>query len=146
MSRWLNAIICFIVFSILGGIFIYIGLKNPILSSFLYTGIIFIIVGVIWILYTAISGAARTKKINYLTEKGIKGTATIVNARTTGVYINRMPRVKITFRIELPGKQPYEIKKGKTVGYLNLSAIQIGATFPCYVDENNPKKVYIQYL
>ena len=83
------------------------------MTSFYFMGALFIIMGIAWFAYDIIKGSARTKKINRLTGQGIKGTATIVSARDTGVFVNRMPRIKITFRIDLPGKQPYEIKKAK---------------------------------
>ena len=96
-----------VVYSIVGGILIYFSFTNPFISWLLYLGVFFIVLGIVWFVYDITKGLAREKRVNRLTGQGIKGTATIVEARTTGVMINRMPRIKFKFRISLPGKQPY---------------------------------------
>lgn len=56
---------------------------------------------------------------------GIKGRARIVNANNTGVFINEQPQIEIDFRIEIPGRDPYDASDKIVMHHLRQSRCRL---------------------
>ena len=63
-SKKVNSIIILISFTITGILFIYTAYMIPMLSSFYYVGGAFIILGIVWVLYVALSERTKAKNID----------------------------------------------------------------------------------
>ena len=104
--------------------------------------VVFLIIAVIGG-YTLYNYNQKSKR-KYLTENGIQGTAMLLSVQPTGIYINRLPRYMMRFRINIPGREPYEITKSKVVNYLSISRLIPGFLFSVLVDPKKPRRVWLK--
>jgi hypothetical protein len=53
--------------------------------------------------------------------------------------------LRIELRVEVGGRQPYDVTVKREVEHIHLARVQTGATFPVRVDETNPQKTGIDF-
>ena len=113
-------------------------------TGMVLTGAILGITGLLLILFGAASlrKAAANKRID---ETGLAGTGQIVGLTQTGMYMNDNPQVGIQMVVSVPGKNPYQVEVRQFVPLILLGSIQIGATLPVKVDQQDPSKVVIDW-
>ncbi|HUF05434.1 MAG TPA: hypothetical protein VMM38_14830 [Aridibacter sp.] len=88
----------------------------------------------------------RKKTIAELQERGLKGTATVVELIDTGMLINHNPRVTLVLDVVVERQPAYQIRKTETVPITRLPQIQPGQSIEVLVDPNereNPDRVMI---
>lgn len=88
----------------------------------------------------------RQQTIAELQERGLKGTATVVELIDTGMLINYNPRVTLVLDVVVERQAPYQIRKTETIPMTRLPQIQPGQKVEVLVDPNdrhNPDRVMI---
>jgi Protein of unknown function (DUF3592) len=77
----------------------------------------------------------------------LTGTAKILSVQqTTGpMREGHNLALRIALRVEVPGRQPYDVKVERTVDLNHMARVQPGATIPVWVDPTNPQKVRIDF-
>jgi hypothetical protein len=53
--------------------------------------------------------------------------------------------VQIELRVQIPGRQPYDVKVKRRVDAVHTARLHTGATIPVQVDETNPQKVVLDF-
>lgn len=66
---------------------------------------------------------------------GEPGTATLVNARQTGQFVNYAPMIEATLHVETPGRAPMTVTVQEPVEQLHLARLVPGAVLPVRVGE-----------
>ncbi|MBV8860525.1 MAG: hypothetical protein JO259_01500 [Mycobacterium sp.] len=80
----------------------------------------------------------------------MSGTARISAVQTTGASIQRgghppAYQCQIALRVEIPGRQPYDVMVRQLVDTVALPAVQPGATVAVQVDSANSQNVRIDF-
>ncbi|MFX1449317.1 MAG: hypothetical protein ACFFCM_00660 [Promethearchaeota archaeon] len=107
-----------------------------------------IISGIILYFYTQ----KRTRE--YLKEKGIRGTATLLSIKRSSWLLNlrssysrdNYTRFKLKFRIDIPGIEPYNITRSIEILNIVPGLFKIGSQYTALVDPNNHKRVRIRTI
>jgi hypothetical protein len=129
---------------ILGGAFLVAGLAvlgliaaGTAPGALAVMAVIFVLVGLLngGIGVTMLRSGRHRKQ---LLTTGIAGTATVREVHQTSVRVNDQPLLSMTLDVQLPGREPYQVKKRQVVQYLGLSGMYPGATFAVRV---NPAKL-----
>ena len=127
-----------VLFFFIGGIAFTIAIPE------IWLGQIWIVVSVgLGIMYLVMN--RRADKVEKLRTTGIPGQATVLSVGQTGVYINEMPQMKLTLRVEAKGTEPFEIDKKATVPFSALAKVTPGAVFPVYLDPEKPDDVSLDW-
>jgi len=74
---------------------------------------------------------------------GIAGTATVKGLNDTGTMLNNAPVMDIDLTVQVPGREPYDVKHRQLVAFAALGNFQPGKTFPVHVDQQDPTKIVI---
>lgn len=79
-----------------------------------------------------------------LYEKGIVGQAEILEAPSER-RVSEIGEADMTFkfRVEIPGREPYEVKNWQTVGRYSWERMRPGALVECRVHPENPERVLL---
>ena len=81
-----------------------------------------------------------------LQERGLRGSATVVELIDTGMLINYNPRVNLVLDVVVERQAPYRITKTETIPMTRLPQVQPGQAIEVLVDPNdrqNPDRVVI---
>ncbi len=104
--------------------------------------------GLVWIfLQLAVNGALfgylswQKKRAVFFAQNGIRATATILSAETTGTTINDMPQIALRLEIAPSDRMPYSITDKRCWNPLALAGLQKGAKQPVLIDPRRPKKI-----
>lgn len=104
--------------------------------------------GMIWILLQLVMNGAlfgylsrQKMRALYFSRNGIRSTATILSAETTGTTINDMPRIALRLEIAPPDRMPYTITDKRCWNPLALAGLQKGAKLPVLIDPRRPKRI-----
>lgn len=118
-----------IFFYIMGGVFLAVAASS-----------IPILVVILWVFsYFAKGLKQKQETLKELQERGLKGTATVVELIDTGMLVNYNPRVNIVLDVVVERQAPYRIKKTETIPMTRLPQIQPGQTIEVLVDPNDPQ-------
>jgi hypothetical protein len=74
---------------------------------------------------------------------GVPGTATVNALSDTGTMLNNSPVMEIDLTVQVPGRDPYDVKHRQLVAYAAMGNFQPGKTFPVHVDQQDPSKIVI---
>jgi hypothetical protein len=74
-------------------------------------------------------------------ERGLRGTATVKDAKRTGASVNAMPVLRLELEVSIPGKPPYQAFD-RVLAY--PGTIERDQVFECVVDPKKPERVVIQ--
>jgi len=77
---------------------------------------------------------SRNRRIQHLEAAGIRGTATILQMRDTGVMVNDQPQVWMELQVDLPGRSPVFLEKRQVISYNALGQVQVGGIFNVLAD------------
>jgi hypothetical protein len=101
-----------------------------------------IIGGVVAVVFSALR--FRNPKIR---GSALTGTAQVLSAQqAVGVREERGDvAVRVELRVQVPGREPYNVTVKRRVQLIHLPRVQTGASFPVQVDETNPQAVQIDF-
>ncbi|MBV9722590.1 MAG: hypothetical protein JO082_11835 [Mycobacterium sp.] len=71
----------------------------------------------------------------------LTGTAQVVSVASTGTMINYQYVYKIGLRVELPGREPYDVTVRQPIHPMSVAALQPGSTLRVQVDSADPQNV-----
>jgi hypothetical protein len=142
-GKWL--VITAIFELVLAGVFLVVGLMNPILRfGFVLTAAI---LGGVAILLLAWGrkwqkGYAEAQRIK---AQGVPGQATIMSMRQTGVSVNEQPQIELQLQVqdEMYGSRQVTLKE--YVPMMLLGTLSSGRPLPVKVDPANPNNVVIEW-
>jgi hypothetical protein len=75
----------------------------------------------------------------------LTGTAQVLSIQTTGTMINQSYVLKIALRVQIPGRQPYDVTVSRQIHPIQMPAIQPGTVIPVQVDAANPQNVQFDF-
>jgi hypothetical protein len=142
-GRWLT--ITAIFEFVLAGVFLVIGLNNPVLQGgFTLTAAILSGVGLLLLLWgrrwsRAYADAQRLKA------EGVAGQATIVGMRQTGVYMNEQPQIELQLQVQTEMHASYPVTVKEWVPLMLLGTLTSGRPLPVKVDPANPQRLVIEW-
>jgi hypothetical protein len=91
---------------------------------------------------SGVVGSGRKKVL----ANGIAGQALIMGSSPTGTVINEINYVvKFQLRVEIPGRQPYDVEAKDTIPITSMGAITPGTTVAVKVDPTDQSKVAIDW-
>jgi hypothetical protein len=74
----------------------------------------------------------------------LAGTAQVLSVKPTGTILNNTAHVcKFALRVQVPGREPYDVKIKQPIEVTDMSSIQRGETVSVRVSAKNPQKVRI---
>lgn len=74
---------------------------------------------------------------------GIAGMATVNALSDTGTMLNNSPVMEIDLTVQVPGREPYNVKHRQLVAFAAMGNFQPGKTLPVHVDQQDPSKIVI---
>jgi hypothetical protein len=128
-----------------------------IVAFFLIGGIAFTIalpsigIGQIWIVVAAVIGVIylvinrRTSQKLALRQKGLPGTAQVLEMSQTGVYINENPQVKMKLQVQATGIAPYQCEIKATVPLIAIGMLGTGRPLTVYVNPDDHEDIFIDW-
>jgi hypothetical protein len=129
----------------IGVVFVVIAENVPILeTSFLSTGGILAVVG----LGMFVGGIFMWKKranTQRVTATGVQGTAFVMNAAQTSMYVNGQPVVQLQLQVSTPTQAPYVVNKRETVPAMMMGRLSSGQPLPVRVDPAKPDNIVIMW-
>jgi Protein of unknown function (DUF3592) len=142
-GKWLT--ITAIIEIVLAGVFLVVGLMNPILRfGFVLTAAILGGVAILLLLWGRKwqKGYAEAQRIK---AQGVPGQATIMSMRQTGVYVNEQPQIELQLQVqdEMYGSRQVTMKE--YVPLMLLGTLSSGRPLPVKVDPANPNNVVIEW-
>jgi hypothetical protein len=142
-GKWLT--ITAIIEIVLAGVFLVVGLMNPILRfGFVLTAAILGGVAILLLLWGRKwqKGYAEAQRIK---AQGVPGQATIMSMRQTGVYVNEQPQIELRLQVqdEMYGSRQVAMKE--YVPLMLLGTLSSGRPLPVKVDPANPNNVVIEW-
>jgi hypothetical protein len=91
---------------------------------------------------SGVFGGGRRK----LLAKGVAGEALVMGVAPTGTIINGVNYVvKFQLRVQLPGREPYDVEAKDTIPITSMGAISPGTTVAVKVDPAKPSAVAIDW-
>nr|BFE66075.1 hypothetical protein GCM10020063_106010 [Dactylosporangium thailandense] len=87
----------------------------------------------------------RFREAQALRERGVPGTAQVLGARQTGVYMNEQPQVALQLRITAPGHGTYDTTVKEYVPLVATGMLGTGRPLTVLVDPLDPAKVVIEW-
>jgi hypothetical protein len=85
----------------------------------------------------------QSNKLEWFKKFGIPGTAEIISAEQTGVYINNLPQVRLKMNITTGMIAPYTITVKKVYNLIEIGKLIPGAKMQVLVDPKNPKNILL---
>ena len=74
---------------------------------------------------------------------GVAGNATVDSINDTGMLINHAPVMEMELTVNVPGREPYQVKHRQLVALSAIPNFQPGKMFPVHVDHQDPTKLVI---
>jgi hypothetical protein len=74
---------------------------------------------------------------------GLAGNATVNAISDTGTMVNNAPVMELDLQVQVPGRDPYQVKHRQLVALSAIPNFQPGKTFPVHVDNQDPSKLVI---
>jgi hypothetical protein len=142
-GRWLMITAVFEL--VLAGVFLVLGVLNPIIRSgfYLTAGILAVVASGLLIWGRKWSkGYADAQRIK---AQGLAGQATITGMRQTGVSVNEQPQIELQLDVhdQMYGSRQITLKE--YVPLMMLGTLSSGRPLPVKVDPANPNKVVIEW-
>jgi hypothetical protein len=128
-----------------------------IVAFFLIGGIAFTValpsigIGQIWIAVAVVIGVVyflinrRSDRKLALRQTGLPGTAQILEATQTGVYINENPQVKLSLNVQAQGIPPYQTEIKATVPLIALGVLGSGRPLTVYVNPDDHEDILVDW-
>ena len=74
---------------------------------------------------------------------GAAGSATVNAISDTGTMVNNAPVMELDLTVNVPGREPYQVKHRQLVAFAAMGNFQPGKVFPVHVDQQDPTKIVI---
>jgi hypothetical protein len=74
----------------------------------------------------------------------LMGMARVLSVKQKGANESSLA-LRIELRVEIPGRQPYDVAVERTVDLIHVPRVQPGATIPVQIDAANPQRVRIDF-
>ena len=74
---------------------------------------------------------------------GLAGNATVTAISDTGTMVNNAPVMELDLTVNVPGREPYQVKHRQLVAFAAMGNFQPGKVFPVHVDQQDPTKIVI---
>ena len=74
---------------------------------------------------------------------GAAGSATVNAISDTGTMVNNAPVMELDLTVNVPGREPYQVKHRQLVALSAIPNFQPGKIFPVHVDNQDPSKIVI---
>ena len=113
-------------------------------GSMVLTGGILGITGIVLIVIGLIIGR-RAAAVDQLLATGIPGTAQIVGATQTGMYLNEQPQVALNLIVTIPGRTPYAATHKSFVPLILLGRLTSGAPLAVKVDPLDAGRIVVDW-
>jgi hypothetical protein len=75
--------------------------------------------------------------------QGVAGNATVNSISDTGTMVNNAPVMELDLTVDVPGREPYQVKHRQLVALSAIPNFQPGKMFPVHVDHQDPAKLVI---
>jgi hypothetical protein len=141
--KWLYATAIFEL--VLAGVFLVIGMANPIGRSGFYLTAAILGVLSIGLLWWARRWARGYKEAQRLRASGVPGQAQILSMRQTGVYMNEQPQIELKLQVQTEMHGPYQTTVTEYVPLMLLGTLSSGRPLPVKVDPADPQKLVIEW-
>ena len=128
----------------LGLFFLIGGVAFWILLPEIYIGQIWVFVAVLLIVIFGLIGRSA-KRAEQLKREGVRGSATILGMRQTGMYVNEQPQIEFELRVEASGMTPYEVKKKAVVPLIAMGTLSNGRPLDVYIDREERERMTIDW-
>jgi hypothetical protein len=86
---------------------------------------------------------ADAEKAQDLAVNGRHGTATIIDIRRTGTFVNEDPEVEMDLEVSVDGMRPYPATHRQVVARVAAPQFHPGATVPVKVDPLEPTSLVV---
>ncbi|MFI5914960.1 hypothetical protein [Dactylosporangium sp. NPDC051541] len=130
---------------LLGVTFIVIGNFVPeITTTFTLVGGVLAATAVILFLF-GMRFHRRFREAQALREHGVRGTAQVLGANQTGVYLNEQPQMALQLRITAPGHGTYDTTIKEYVPFIAMGMLGSGRPLTVLVDPLDPAKVIVEW-
>jgi hypothetical protein len=141
--KWMYATAIFEL--VLAGVFLVIGMANPIVrGGFSVTAAILGVLSVGLLLW-ARRWARGYKEAQRLRTFGVPGHAQIMSMRQTGVSMNEQPQVQLNLQVQTEMHGPYQTTVTEYVPLMLLGMLSTGRPLPVKVDPADPQKLVIEW-
>ncbi|MGB9721580.1 MAG: hypothetical protein ACPL28_08895 [bacterium] len=151
--NWRALIFVTIPFITIGVIFILLAFNTspdaktgdgyPLKVFYFLMGCFFIILIIALVGGIIIWNSRQKKNIQWFKKFGIPGTAEIISAEQTGVYINNLPQVRLRMSVTTSMIAPYTVTIKKVYNFIEIGKLVPGAKMQILVDPKNPKRVLL---
>jgi hypothetical protein len=142
-AKWLYITAIFEL--LLAGVFVVVALTVPAAAGGMWlTAGILGVVG-LGLLVWASKMSKGLEEADRLREVGLEGTARIVSAEQTGMYMNENPLVEMDLDVTVGGRPPYRVHHKDWIPLIMLGTLSSGLALPVRVDPQDPSKVLIDW-
>jgi hypothetical protein len=141
--KWMYATAIFEL--VLAGVFLVIGMANPIVRGGFYLTAAILGVLSVGLLLWARRWARGYKEAQRLRTSGVPGQAQIMSMRQTGVYMNEQPQVQLSLQVPTEMHGPYQTTVTEYVPLMLLGMLSAGRPLPVKVDPADPQKLVIEW-
>jgi hypothetical protein len=87
----------------------------------------------------------RFREAQALRANGVRGTAQVLGAQQTGVYLNEQPQLALQLRISAPGHGTYDTTIKDYVPFVAMGLLGSGRPLTVLVDPLDPAKVIVEW-
>ena len=130
---------------VLAGIFLVIGLMEPILmGGFALTAAILGGTGLLLIFF-GLRSRRSAAEANRIVRSGLAGTAQVTSLSQTGMSMNDQPQIDMELLVVVPGRAPYTARRKEFVPLILLGRLGSGMPLPVRVDPADPQRVVIDW-
>ncbi|WP_432977288.1 hypothetical protein [Dactylosporangium sp. CA-233914] len=130
---------------VLGSVFMVIGTLVPeVETTFLLVGGV-LALGAVILALVGMRFHRRYREAQALRERGVRGTAQVLGARQTGVYLNEQPQVALDLRVTAPGHGTYDTTVKEYVPFIAMGMLGSGRPLTVLVDPLDPAKVLVEW-
>jgi hypothetical protein len=78
-----------------------------------------------------------------LLQVGVRGLATVVAVRQTGLKVDDNPQAELQLQVALDGVDPYEVTHHQVISRVAIDSFWPGAKVPVRVDPQDPRNVLV---
>jgi hypothetical protein len=129
---------------LIGLLFIGLGLFIPDLGIMSVIGAVELVIGAVLAFFgfRRQRGAARDLAI---VETGLHGSATILESRQTGWYVNNLPQVALKLRVSVPGQADYDAEHKEVFSYVDVGRLVPGTQLEVRVDPDDQQHLVLEW-
>ncbi len=150
INMWKLNIFVLFIFIVLGIVFLVLGFNAspeaktgdgfPLKTFFFIMGGFYIVLVTALFVGITIWRNKKQKELEWFKKFGIPGVAEIISAEQAGVYINRLPQVRLKLSITTGINPPYTLTIKRVFNLIEVGKLVPGAKLKILVDPQKPKR------